>query len=92
MSGGWWVYLLRCADGSLYCGMTDNVERRCAEHNRGKGAKYTRSRLPVEPVYQEACAGRGEALRREAAIKRLTRKEKLALIAGGTVPEREAEK
>ena len=92
MSGAWWVYLLRCADGSLYCGMTDDVERRCAAHNSGRGAKYTRSRRPVEPVYREACATRSEALRREAAIKRLTRKEKLALIAGGTAPEKEAEK
>lgn len=79
----WWVYLVRCADGTLYTGMTSDVSRRVAEHNRGKGAKYTRSRRPVAVVYQELCPSRGAALRREAAIKRLTRREKLALIAGG---------
>lgn len=78
----WWVYLLRCADGTLYTGMTSDVSRRVAEHNRGKGAKYTCSRRPVAVVYQEPCDSRGAALRREAAIKRFTRREKLALIAG----------
>ena len=78
----WWVYLVRCADGTLYTGMTSDVSRRAAEHNRGKGAKYPRSRRPVAVVYQELCASRGAALRREAAIKRFTRQEKLALIAG----------
>ena len=78
----WWVYLLRCADDTLYCGMTDDVERRCAAHNGGKGAKYTRGRGPVAVVYREACPDRPAALRREAAIKRLSRREKLSLIAG----------
>lgn len=76
----WFVYLLRCRDGSLYTGCTDNVERRLAVHQSGKGAKYTRSRLPVELVYQEPAADRSAALRREAAIKRLPRKEKLKLL------------
>lgn len=76
----WFVYLLRCRDGSLYTGCTDNVERRLAVHQSGKGAKYTRSRLPVELVYQEPAADRSAALRREAAIKRLPRKEKLELL------------
>ena len=76
----WYVYLLRCGDGSLYTGATDNVPRRLAAHQAGKGAKYTRSRLPVELVYQETCPDRSAALRREAAIKRLPRNRKLALI------------
>lgn len=80
MAVAWFVYLLRCRDGSLYTGCTDNVERRLAVHQSGKGAKYTRSRLPVELVYQEPAADRSAALRREAAIKRLPRKEKLKLL------------
>lgn len=76
----YYVYILRCGDGSLYTGSTNDVERRLAVHRSGKGAKYTRSRLPVELVYQETWPDRPGALRREAAIKRLTRPEKLALI------------
>jgi putative endonuclease len=75
------VYLLRCRDGSLYCGWTDDLERRVATHNSGKGAAYTRSRLPVRLVWHEPCADRSAALRRELAIKRLTRSEKLVLVA-----------
>ena len=75
------VYILRCADGSLYTGITTNLEHRVAVHNSGKGAKYTRSRLPVEPVYWEMVPDRGCALRRELAIKRLSREGKLQLIA-----------
>ncbi|MBI3431626.1 MAG: GIY-YIG nuclease family protein [Hydrogenophilales bacterium] len=79
----WWVYMLRCADGSLYTGITTDVVRRVAEHNgdTGLGARYTRSRRPVELVYAEAAANRAEAARREAAIKRLDRARKLALFA-----------
>jgi predicted GIY-YIG superfamily endonuclease len=77
----YYVYLLRCADGTLYTGSTNDPVRRAKVHNSGKGAKYTRSRLPVELVYQEECADRSAALRRESAIKRLSRAEKLALIA-----------
>ena len=76
----WFVYILRCGDGSLYTGCTDDVQRRLAVHRSGKGAKYTRSRLPVELAYQEAVPDRSAALRREAAIKKLTRQEKLRLI------------
>lgn len=76
----WFVYLLRCGDGSLYTGYTDDVERRVAVHQSGKGGKYTRSHLPVTLVYQEELASRSDAMRREAAIKRLSRREKLALI------------
>lgn len=78
----WWVYMLRCTDDSLYTGCTVDVDRRCAQHNSGKGAKYTRSRRPVEVVYREEVEDRSAALRREAAIKRLERREKLALIEG----------
>lgn len=85
-SAAWWVYMLRCADGSLYTGITTDVERRLAEHNGNgaPGARYTRSRRPVALVYAEAAASRAEATRREAAIKRLDRARKLALCAAGT--------
>ena len=76
----WFVYMLRCRDGSLYTGCTDHVERRLTVHQSGKGAKYTRSRLPVKLVYQEEAVDRSAALRREAAIKKLTRQEKLNLL------------
>ncbi|MBR6522310.1 MAG: GIY-YIG nuclease family protein, partial [Oscillospiraceae bacterium] len=76
----WTVYVLRCADGTLYTGMTDDAEKRLKTHNAGKGAKYTRSRTPVEMVYSESCADKSAALRREHAIKNLTRKQKLQLI------------
>ena len=78
----YYVYILRCADGTLYTGITDDVERRVAAHNSGTGAKYTRGRGPVVPVYREQCPDKPSALRREAAVKRLRRAEKLALIAG----------
>ncbi len=74
------IYLLRCGDGSLYTGWTNNLEKRLKAHAAGRGAKYTRSRLPVELVYFEDMPSRNEAMRREAQIKRLARKEKLALI------------
>ncbi len=79
----YYVYLLRCRDGTLYTGYTDDPERRLRVHNAGKGAKYTRSRLPVELVYQEQCPDKSAALRREREIKRMRRAEKLALISGG---------
>ena len=79
----YYVYLLRCRDGTLYTGYTDNPERRLRVHNAGKGAKYTRARLPVELVYQEQCPDKSAALRREREIKRMRRAEKLALISGG---------
>lgn len=79
----YWVYILRCGDGTLYTGIARDVERRLAVHRSGKGAKYTRSRLPLTVVYQEALPDKSAALRREIAIKRLTRAEKLRLIAAG---------
>jgi putative endonuclease len=80
------VYLLRCADGSLYCGWTTDVERRVAEHGAGTASRYTRSRRPVELAAAFEAADRSAALREEARIKRLPRAEKLALIAAA--PER----
>ena len=76
----WHVYMLRCADSTLYTGSTDDIERRLAVHNAGRGAKYTRSRLPAVLVYSEEYATKNEALRREAAIKKLTRIQKLKLM------------
>lgn len=80
MEKSWKLYILRCRDGSLYTGITIDVEKRLAAHNAGKGAKYTRSRKPVELVYQEQCDGHSHALRRELEIKALTKEEKLKLI------------
>lgn len=79
----WYVYMLRCADGTLYTGITTDVVRRVAEHNgeKGTGARYTRSRRPVTLVYMEPADNRGAAMRREAAIKQLDRVHKLALCA-----------
>lgn len=78
----WYVYMLRCGDGSLYTGVTDSVERRLAAHRAGKGAKYTRGRGPLELAYVEEVPDKSAALKREIAIKNLTRKEKDALRAG----------
>ncbi|NNB87490.1 GIY-YIG nuclease family protein [Corallococcus exiguus] len=72
--------MLRCRDGTLYTGATNNLERRLATHGRGKGAAYTRARLPVTLVWSEPAQDRSTALRREAAIKRLTRADKLLLF------------
>ena len=76
----WYVYMLRCCDGSLYTGYTDDVDRRLACHNSGKGAKYTRSRLPVALVYSEECTDKSAALKREFAIKQLTKAQKESII------------
>ncbi len=78
-----YVYLLRCADGSLYCGWTTDLEARLKAHNSGRGAKYTRSRLPAELAYAERYEDRHEALSRECRIKRMSRAEKEKLIAAG---------
>ena len=73
--------MVRCTDGTLYTGYTDDIARREAAHNSGRGAKYTRSRLPVKMVYHESFATRSEAMKRECAIKRLSREQKLKLIS-----------
>ena len=75
-----YVYIVRCSDGTLYTGWTNHLERRIQVHNEGRGAKYTRSRRPVKLVYAERFATKTEALRRECAIKRMTRREKEALF------------
>ena len=77
----WYVYMLRCGDGTLYTGITDDVERRLAAHRSGKGAKYTRGRGPLELVYTEEQPDKSAALRREMEIKKLRREQKEALIA-----------
>lgn len=76
----WYLYILRCGDGSLYTGITTDVERRLEAHRQGKGAKYTRGRGPLELVFQEECGTHSQALKREAAVKRLSRQEKEAMI------------
>lgn len=79
----YWLYILQCGDGTLYTGITGDIDRRLAAHQSGKGAKYTRGRGPLRVVYREECGDRSAALRRELAVKSLTRAEKLALIQGG---------
>lgn len=74
------MYILTCSDGTLYTGITNNLERRLSEHNTKKGARYTRTRTPVVLSYYECCNGISEALKREKQIKRLKRKDKLLLI------------
>ena len=75
-----YVYLLRCGDGTYYCGYTRDLDRRVAAHRAGKGARYTRGRGPLELVYSEVCQDRSEALRRESEIKRQRRAHKIALV------------
>jgi putative endonuclease len=77
----WIVYIVRCADGTLYTGITNDLARRIAMHDAGRGARYTRGRGPVVVVHTESCGSKGEALRREAALRRLRPAEKLRLAA-----------
>lgn len=85
-----YMYIVQCADGTLYTGWTNDLEKRIAAHNAGTGAKYTKSRRPVTLVYYEQFASKQEAMSREYQIKRLTRAEKLSLIeqASGELPGR----
>jgi len=85
VSQSWWVYIVNCADATLYTGITTNVERRVAEHNSEsrQAAKYTRARQPVILVYKEACSSRSAAGRRECEIKKMSRAAKEALCQGG---------
>ena len=83
----YWVYILRCGDGSLYTGIARDVERRLAAHAGGRGAKYTRGRGPLAVVYREACPDKSAVLRRELAVKAMTRAEKLRLIEAGAPDE-----
>lgn len=77
----WYVYILRCRDGSLYTGITTDLARRCEQHNSGRGARYTRGRAPVHVEYQEQLPTHSLALKREAEIKALSRKAKELLIS-----------
>jgi putative endonuclease len=86
----WIVYILECSDNSLYTGITNDLERRLKEHGRGQGAKYTKHRSPLKVRYTEYRSTKSAALVREAAIKSLTRSEKLALIAAQPIPDRSA--
>ena len=79
----WVCYLLKCADDTLYCGITNDLGKRIAVHNAGEGAKYTRSRTPVELVFSEACEDRSAASKREMEIKKLSRAAKLIFIQKG---------
>lgn len=79
--GSWQVYMLQCADGSLYTGIALQLQRRIEQHNSGKGARYTRGRGPVLLVYQESCSDKSAALKRELVIKALPRDKKLLLVA-----------
>lgn len=78
----WYLYILRCGDGTLYTGITTDVPKRLEQHRTGKGAKYTRGRSPLELVYREECGNHSEALKRELAVKKLTREQKEVLIRG----------
>lgn len=80
MEATWYLYILRCGDGTLYTGITTDVEKRLEAHRSGKGAKYTRGRGPLELVYRECCGDHSDALKREIEIKKLPRQEKLLLI------------
>ena len=80
MEKEWTVYILECGDGTLYTGITDDLPRRLKAHERGRGAKYTRGRGPLKLCYRETLPDKSSALKRECAIKRLSRQEKLALI------------
>ena len=77
----WYLYILRCRDGSLYTGITTDVEKRLEAHRCGKGAKYTRGRGPLELVYRETCGSHSDALKRELEIKALSREKKELLLA-----------
>lgn len=80
----WYLYILRCGDGSLYTGITTDVERRLETHRRGRGAKYTRGRGPLELLYREACGTHSEALKRELEVKKLPAAQKQALALGNS--------
>jgi len=80
MENTWYLYILRCKDGTFYTGITTDVEKRFQTHQSGKGAKYTRGRRPLELAYREQCGTHSDALKREIQIKRLSREQKQALI------------
>lgn len=77
----WWVYVLRCSDGSLYCGISNDVEKRLRVHNAGKGSRYVRSRRPARLVFSSPFASKSEALKEEYRFKQLSKKKKEEIIA-----------
>ena len=81
MANSWKLYILRCGDGSLYTGITTDVEKRLELHRSGKGAKYTRGRGPLELVYRECCGDHSDALKREIVIKKLPRSKKEQMLS-----------
>lgn len=83
----WQLYILRCGDNTLYCGITKDLTARLEAHRTGRGAKYTRGRSPLTLVYTEECADHSTALKRELQVKKLTRSQKEALIQNRTSPE-----
>jgi putative endonuclease len=83
-SNQWCVYLLRCADQTLYCGISNRLLKRIDDHNNSKGAKYTKTRLPVVLLWSRNCSSKSDAAKLEYCIKQMSRKEKLELIATGT--------
>ena len=84
----WTLYILTCADGTLYTGITVDLERRLEEHNAGKGARYTRARLPVSLAFSTPCDSHTHAAKLEYRVKALPRKEKLAIIKAGLLPQK----
>ena len=80
MNNSWFVYIIECRDKRLYTGITNHLQARVAQHNEGVGCRFTRGRAPVKLVYHQSCPSRSEALKREAAIKKLSRDQKLELI------------
>jgi predicted GIY-YIG superfamily endonuclease len=82
----WVLYIIKCGDGTLYTGITNDIARRVGQHNEGIASRYTRSRLPVKLVYQEPCRGRSQALKKEFAVKSLSRKEKENYIKKPVLP------
>ena len=81
MDNQWYLYILQCGDGTLYTGVTNDLQKRLEAHRQGKGAKYTRGRGPLQVVYLETCPDRSQAQQREAEVKKLSRLKKQALIA-----------
>jgi len=84
----WYLYLLACKDGTLYTGITNDLARRLAQHNGGRASRYTRSRLPVRLVYQERCRNRSDALKKEYAVKQLSRRAKEEYIKRARPPSK----
>ena len=81
MGDSWVLYILQCSDGTLYTGITNDLERRLSRHGEGRASRYTRSRLPVQLVYRESVKGRSQGLRREFSIKAMSRRQKKSLIS-----------